>query len=217
MSFKLALITDAKTLCRSLNYKDALKYGFYELQSARDWYREVTSDIGMHSELVTYWIRVAALLVAPIAPHFAEHIYSSILKSPTSIQLALWPTPAEPVDRTLIEAGLYMRGTLKTIRDAEVALVKMMNKNKGKKTGEAPFDPKKPKSVRLFVATSFPEWQDQCVEIIKESYAEEADKVDDAKVKQLLSERNLIKDKRAMPFVQAFKVIFALSRFTIVG
>lgn len=192
-----------------MNYKDALKYGFYELQSARDWYREVTSDVGMHSALVMYWIRVAALLVTPVAPHFAEHIYSALLKSPTSVQLALWPTPSEPVDRTIIEAGQYMRGTIKMIRDAEASLLRIMNKNKGKKGGDAAFDPKKPKSVRIYVATNFPEWQDICVQIVKEAYTEKTDTVDDLKVRELLTDRGLIKDKRAMPFVQAFKVFSA--------
>lgn len=104
-----------------------------------------------------------------------------------------------------------MRGTIRTIREAELSLMKLMNKGKGKKGGNAPsFDPKLPKSVRIYVATVFPEWQDTCVQIVKEAYAEEADKVDDAKVKELLSERGLIKDKRAMPFVQAFKVRYAL-------
>jgi leucyl-tRNA synthetase len=160
----------------------------------------------MHSKLVLYWMRVAALLVTPVAPHFAEHIHSTILKSPTSIQLALWPTPAEPVDRSVLEAASYMRGTIKTIRDAEVSLMKLMNKGKGKKGGAPSFDPKQAKSVRIYVATTFPDWQNICVQIVKEAYAEDADKVDDAKVKELLVERGLIKDKRIMPFIQAFKV-----------
>jgi leucyl-tRNA synthetase len=161
----------------------------------------------MHADLITYWIRVASLLVTPIAPHFAEHIWSSILKNPRSIQLALWPTPSKPVDRTLIEAGTYMRETIKTIRDAEVSLLKMMGKIKGKKAPtESMFDPKKPKAVRIYVATTFPEWQNTCVQVIKDSYDETANKVDDAKVKQLLTENGLIKDKRVMPFIQAFKV-----------
>ena len=161
----------------------------------------------MHADLITHWIRTAALLVTPIAPHFAEHIWSSILKNPQSIQLALWPTPSKPVDRTLIEAGNYMRETIKTIRDAEVSLLKMMSKVKGKKAPtELMFDPKKPKAVRIYVATTFPEWQNTCVQVIKDSYDETADKVDDAKVKQLLTQNGLIKDKRVMPFIQAFKV-----------
>ncbi|ESK89942.1 leucine-trna ligase [Moniliophthora roreri MCA 2997] len=201
------LINITKSHYDSLNFKDALKFGFYELQTARDWYREVTSNIGMHGELVTYWIRIAALLATPIAPHFAEHIWMALLKESQSIQLARWPTPSQPVDPTIIESGQYMRGTIKMIRDAETALLKMLNKSKGKgkKDGEAPFDPKKPKAVRIYVATKFPEWQDNCVQIVKESYDAEADKVDDAKVRALLTDKGLIKDKHAMPFIQMFK------------
>ena len=190
----------------STNYKDALKYGFYELQSARDWYREVTLDGGMHADLVKYWIRVLAILASPIAPHFAEHVYSFILQSPTSIQLARWPTPKESVDRTIIEAIAYMRSTVKSIRDAEALLQKMLNKTKPKKDGSI-FDPKLPKSLRIYVATSFPEWQDACVRIIKEAYDEQSDSVDDVKIKELLVQKGLIKDKNVMPFIQAFKVI----------
>jgi len=191
------------------NYKDALKYGFYELQSARDWYREVTADIGMHADLVRYWIRTAALLVTPIAPHFAEHIYTGILQSPTSIQNALWPTPEKKVDPGVLEAAAYMRGTIKTIRDAEGALVKMMSKMKGKGGSKGSnidvFDPKKPKSVRIYVATAFPEWQNTCVDAVRAAWDEKVDKVDDGTVREVLTEKGLIKDKRAMPFVQAFK------------
>jgi leucyl-tRNA synthetase len=188
-----------------------LKFGFYDFQSVRDWYREVSGDVGMHADLVLYWIRSAALLVTPVAPHFAEQIWSTVLQEPTSVQNALWPTPTTPVDPTVIEAGQYMRGTIKTIRDAEISLLKALTKAKGKKgaaASEALFDPKKPKAVRIYVATAFPEWQNTCVQIVKDSYVKVDDKVDDAKVKELLIEKGLIKDKRAMPFIQAFKVRF---------
>jgi leucyl-tRNA synthetase len=180
-----------------------MKYGFYELQSARDWYREVTADIGMHANLVRYWIQVAALLASPIAPHFAEHIWRGILHHPTSIQRARWPTPSQPVDVPTIDAGTYMRSLVKTVRDAELTLLKKLGKSKG---GPPPFDPKKPRAVRVYVATHFPEWQDACVQVVQAAWAPEASRVDDAKVRTLLAERGLIKDKRAMPFVQLFKV-----------
>ncbi|RXW20600.1 hypothetical protein EST38_g5264 [Candolleomyces aberdarensis] len=190
------------------NYKDALKYGFYELQSARDWYREVTGDVGMHRDLVLYWIRTAALLITPIAPHFAEQVWCDILSEPKSIQHALWPTPFKPVDPTITAAGLYMRGTIKTIRDAETNLPRMLQKAaKGKKvnTDSAPFDLKKPNSVKIYVAKEFPEWQNTAVQTVKDAYDEKEDNVDDAKVRQLLVENGLINDKRVMPFIQAFK------------
>ncbi|KAI0920465.1 hypothetical protein AcV5_010190 [Taiwanofungus camphoratus] len=196
------LINITKRCYEDTHYKDALKYGFYELQTARDWYREVTSDVGMHGELVRWWIRVSVLLITPIAPHFAEHIWTTILKEPKSVHLARWPEVTRPVDRSVIDAGAYMRGTIKTMRDAELSLLKKMNKGK---QGQAPYDPTKPRAVRIYIATSFPAWQDQCVQVVRDAYAPLADKVDDAKVRELLTQRGLIKDKRAMPFVQAFK------------
>jgi leucyl-tRNA synthetase len=186
-----------------MHYKDAVKYGFYELQSARDWYREVTADVGMHAELVEYWIRAAALLITPVAPHFAEHVWSTVLNEAKSVQHARWPDPSSSVERSIVESGAYMRGTVKMVRDAELNVIKKMNKAKG---GPPPFDPKKPRSVRVYVSSSFPEWQEQCVAAVKEAYAPEADKVDDAKVREILTKQGLIKNKMAMPFVQAFKV-----------
>jgi leucyl-tRNA synthetase len=190
------------------NYKEALKFGFYEFQSVRDWYREVTLEVGMHRDLVLYWIRIASLLVTPIAPHFAEHIWTGILQEPLSVQLAKWPTPVTPVDTVIIESGAYMRATVKTIRDAEISFLKAMAKAKDKKRAQAekPFDPTKPKAIRVYVATQFPEWQDQCVDAVKQCYMKDEDRVDDARVKQLLIDTTLIKDKRAMPFIQLFKV-----------
>ena len=137
-----------------MQYKDALKYGFYELQSARDWYREVTADVGMHAELVEWWIRTAVLLILPIAPHFSEHVWTAILKEPKSVQLALWPEPTMPVDQSIIDSAVYMRGTIKTMRDAELTLLKKMNKGK---QGQAKYDPKRPRAVRIYVSTAFPE------------------------------------------------------------
>ena len=183
-------------------YKDALKYGFFELQSARDWYREITADAGgVHADLVKYWIEVAALLATPIAPHFTEHLWSTVLGKSHSIQLALWPTPASAVDTSAVEAGNYMRGTIKTIRDAELTLIKKLSRGKS-----SPYDPKKPKAVRVYVASRFPEWQNECIEAVKGAYDGETQKVDDAKARELLQAKGLLKDKRAMPFIQLFKV-----------
>jgi leucyl-tRNA synthetase len=195
------------TCSYSTDYKAALKFGFYDMLTTRDWYREVTADIGMHAELVRYWIRVSALLVTPIAPHFTEHIWSTVLQESKSIQLALWPEPPHPVDKAIVDAGAYMRNTVKTIRDAELNIMKRINKGKkGKGGNDAPFDPKKPKSVRIYVATAFPEWQDACVRAAKNAYIKEANKIDDVKVREVLTAMGLIKDKRAMPFIQLFKV-----------
>jgi leucyl-tRNA synthetase len=196
------LIETTKTQYELTYYKDALKFGFYEIQSARDRYRDVTTDIGMHADLITYFIRTSALLVCPIAPHFAEHLWSTLLKEPQSIQSALYPTPTKSVDKALLEAAEYMRTTLKTIRDAEIGLQKRAGK---RVAAGAAFDLSKPKGVRLFVAKQFPEWQEECVSVVKECFDFEKNVVDDAKLREGLTKKGLMKDKRSMPFVQAFK------------
>ena len=81
----------------------------------------------MHVELIEYWIRTAVLLITPIAPHFAEHVWSNVLLEPKSVQLASWPTPAQPVDRTILEAGTYMR----TITKETTRFVSMYRKSRG--------------------------------------------------------------------------------------
>ena len=96
--------------------------------------------------------------------------------------------------------------------DAEAALLKMLCKTKRKKDRRI-FDPKLPKSLKIYVATSFPKWQDTCVQIVKGAYDEQSDKVDDVKVKELLAQKGLIKDKNVMPFIQASKVISHLPCF----
>ena len=75
------------------NFKLALKSGFYDFLSARDFYREAcnASGIRMHKDLVFKYIELQALLLAVIAPHWAEYIWVEILKKDDSIHNALLP------------------------------------------------------------------------------------------------------------------------------
>jgi leucyl-tRNA synthetase len=62
-------------------YKLALKSALYDFMGARDFYREVTTaaGIGMHRDLVLKYIELQALLLMPIAPHWAEYIWLEVL------------------------------------------------------------------------------------------------------------------------------------------
>ncbi|GAA5858903.1 hypothetical protein JCM8547_007149 [Rhodosporidiobolus lusitaniae] len=188
-------------------YKDALKVGFYQLLSARDLYQLATaSEGGMHSDLALRFIRVQALLLTPIAPHVAEHLWSSVLGESSSIQTALFPTADAAIDPATSAAATYVRSKVKEIRDAELAFAKKKAKGKG---GPAGFDPSKPKACRIWVAKTFPEWQDAAVELVKGAYNAETKAVDDKKIKEELMAKGLIKDKRYMPFIAQLKKTIA--------
>lgn len=63
---------------QNMMYKEALKYGFFELQSARDRYREISET--MHAGLILRFIEVQLVLLSPICPHITEYIWMNILK-----------------------------------------------------------------------------------------------------------------------------------------
>lgn len=196
-------ITQVEALYERALYKDVCKLGFYELQSSRDLYREATAaEGGMHVDLVRMWVRVQALLIAPIAPHFAEHLYRNVLGEKGSVQTASFPKPSQPVDKATSDAAAYVRGMIKTIRDAEIALVK--RKSRGKAVGNK-YDERARKAVRIFIAKSFPAIQDACIAAIKANYDEKTGAVDDVGVRTKLTEQGLLKNKAAMPFVMGFK------------
>ena len=72
--------------------KDVLKYGFFELQIARDNYRELCSESEqMNLRLIKRFIEIQAILLAPICPHICDYVYQ-FLHPGTTIMNAKWPT-----------------------------------------------------------------------------------------------------------------------------
>lgn len=75
-------------------FKEALRFGFFELQLVRDKYRELCGAAGMHVDLVFEYIKRQALLMSPICPHVAEYIWT-LLGNSSSILHASWPLVGE--------------------------------------------------------------------------------------------------------------------------
>jgi leucyl-tRNA synthetase len=188
-----------------MEFKEALKLGLYDFEAARNWYRSATAPEsdgpGMHKDLTFEWIRNNALLLAPFTPHFSEFICREILGETGSVQSTPFPKPSAPVDPVATQELDYIKAVVDNLRSAEAQLAK----RKGGK-GKAPvsFDASKPKAARIFVSTEFPEWQNQCVEIVQSAWDEKTG-LDEAKMRIALNDAGLGKDKKAMPFVQAFK------------
>lgn len=153
----------------------------------------------MHSSLVRKYITLQALLITPIAPHWADYIWSEVLKSttPPTIQNARWPDVPAP-DPSLTAAREYVRATSSAITSAEAAQQK--RKEKGK---NITFDPKLPKKLTIFYAASFPAWQDAYVDIVRDSF--DGMTFDEKKLNTKVQAKGKAEMKRAMPFVQQLK------------
>ncbi|KAK9459301.1 uncharacterized protein V1516DRAFT_679531 [Lipomyces oligophaga] len=192
------LIQQTKVNYSGAFYKAALKTGLYDFQAARDYYREATSvGTGMHRELVLRYIEVQALLLTPIAPHFAEYIWSEVLKKPESVQFAQFPKISKPIDNGLTGALEYVRNISRSIRETEGANIKKQKKGK-----PVTFDPKKPTRLVLYVALQFPGWQEQYLDLVRDAF----DSVSLKFSSELTQKVQKLGDmKRSMPFVNHLK------------
>jgi len=182
----------------STSYKLALKTGFYEFQAARDTYREATTTIRPHKDLISRFVEVQALLITPFAPHWADYIYREVLQKPTSIQNALFPTPSVPVSTELTAALSYVHATTSNIASTEAAQAK--RKAKGKYVA---YDASKPKRLTIFVALAYPAWQEKYIDLIRETFDMLALRTDDKALNARIA--GMGEMKKAMPFVQGIK------------
>lgn len=195
------LIRECYSHYKATNYKLALKSGLYDFTSARDFYREGTlsAGIAMHGDLVRRYIKVQALLVAVIAPHWAEQIWLEVLGETSTIQKALFPVASEP-DPALSAAYRYVRNISSNITSAEAA--QLRKKLKGKDVG---VDPAKPKKLTIFVAAKFPDWQEKYVDILHSAWDSQKMTVDEAKLMAEIKKVAGPELKKAMAFVQGLK------------
>ncbi|KAL9925501.1 leucyl-tRNA synthetase isoform 1-T1 [Glossina fuscipes fuscipes] len=188
---------------KKMLFKEALRTGFYELQLARDKYRELCGMQGMHEEIIFEFIRRQALLMSPICPHVAEHVWS-LLGNQESIWHASWPDVGEVNEldilrsEYLMEAAHVFRLNLKNILQV-----------KGKGGKEKPVDPLslKPNRAVVWVAKSYPPWQCCVLDTMRELYSTHQALPDNKVLAATLQKKAELTKfmKRVMPFVQTVR------------
>ncbi|KAJ9299758.1 hypothetical protein DTO271G3_2642 [Paecilomyces variotii] len=193
------LVRETRKHYQDTNFKLALKSGLYDFVSARDSYREATTSagVGMHRDLVLRYVELQALLLAPIAPHWAEYIWLEILKKPETIHKAVFPDVPEP-SPSLSAASTYVRSTSSAITSAEAGFAKKLSKGKG-----STFDPRKPKKLTIYAAKKYPSWQEKYIDLVREAFDAVHLSINDKELNPKVAK--LGEMKKAMPFVQTLK------------
>jgi len=184
-----------------MQYREALKTGFFEFQAARDKYRELCMN-GMHKDLIFRYIEVQAILLSPICPHICEHIWI-LLGKETSIMKASWPVAGNINDQYL-KSSQYL---MDCAREFRLRLKNMLTaQSKGK--GKAKEPPQKPNHGIIYVAKQYPTWQHTALVTLKKLYDENEQQFPDNKqIMNILKGEDTVKKhmKKLMPFVQHVK------------
>ncbi|KAL8426163.1 hypothetical protein Efla_006239 [Eimeria flavescens] len=84
--------SNAAAAYESMQFREALKASFFDFAIRRDLYRQLVVDSKMHRDLLKTWLEVQAVLLAPIAPHICEFIWSFSLKKEGLVIDAEWPS-----------------------------------------------------------------------------------------------------------------------------
>lgn len=147
----------------SMMFREALKTGFYDLQTSRDEYRLSCGAVGMHKEVIYRFMDVQTRLLTPICPHYAEHVWSTILKRDGFAVRAKWPT-APPADLTLQRANVYLQDAITLFRKL---LQKQMATKKGKATVVVD---NKPTIGLVYVAENYEGWKEECLRVLQQKF-----------------------------------------------
>ncbi|XP_011877441.1 PREDICTED: leucine--tRNA ligase, cytoplasmic isoform X2 [Vollenhovia emeryi] len=182
-------------------YKEALRTGFYELQTARDKYLQLSPMVNLN--LMKKYIKIQVILLSPICPHVCEHIWSNLLKENGSILNAKWPAVGE-INEIFIKSSEYLMGAAHTFR---ILLKNYMTPKKSKGKNDLA-DTERPRQGIIWVAKTYPPWQSIILTTMREMYSKNGNKLPDNKeLSTAFAGKAELKKymKRTMPFVQFVK------------
>ena len=147
-------------------FREALKYGVYDLQTARDQYRYACGSEGMNRRLVLQYVDWSSRLLTPFCPHFCEHIWRNLLKRDGFVIKSGWPKSGGP-DLMLQQMSRFLE---RQIHELRKCIIKAEMPPKVRK-GEPTIPPPGPVyACELVVPTEYGGWQAKALAILSSIY-----------------------------------------------
>jgi leucyl-tRNA synthetase len=181
------LITSAGDNMSRMQFKEALKEGWFEMLIARNEYRAwcKDSDIAMRADIIRRWAESLIILICPVCPHWSESMWRKLGKNGLAVK-APWPT-AEPVDNILTRQAKFMRDAIKYFRGQQGKAKKGWN------------------TASILVSDSYPQWKIDTLMWMQGQYNGDTASFPDSFMKDLKdwTGKN-IQDKKMLKFTMQF-------------
>ena len=139
------LVLETEAHFDKMMWRDGLNCGSAQLRLLRDFYRDwcTRSEVPMHEAVVNRYVEVSTLILAPVCPHFADKIWSTLLgRAGSVLRDAVWPTVSGPIDAKASREMRFLQKTVKNLR-ASAAKDKI----------------KAPTKATIYIADGYSDWK----------------------------------------------------------
>ncbi|EPY41414.1 leucyl-tRNA synthetase [Angomonas deanei] len=151
------LIVRTDKFYEKMQFRVALNAAFHELTNEFSQYKLNCDDLHTHKDVVARFYETLTLLLQPLAPPFAEHMWQKVLQREGSAVEQPFPVPTAPLDYSLVVSNRVMTDVVKEIRS-------QVTKNAKKK--------RVIESVVIYTATEYAQWQKNALELLQRIYKE---------------------------------------------
>ncbi|ORC86083.1 putative leucyl-tRNA synthetase [Trypanosoma theileri] len=184
-----SIIGRTEKFYEGMQFRNVLNLAYHELSNEFSQYKLNCDDLQVHRDLAERYVEVQTLLLAPLAPHFAEYMWSTVLGHTSSVMNANFPVATAPVDYTTLVASRVMTDVVRDIRALAV--------RSQKKHGVV-------NEVCVYTATEYSEWQRAALRLLREVYTAAGNTFPADFTKTVMSRKEPWMTKDVLPEVMAF-------------
>jgi len=186
-----ACITKCDDFYSKMCFRQVLNAAFFELQSEHSQYELYCGAAGVHQDVEDFFLRSVTVILSPLCPHVAEHVWTEALGNTTSVMFETFPVARASEDMGLSMAGKLIQDVSHEVRTQAQKLAK-----------KRPVD-----EAVVYVAPSYAPWQAAAVEALAKEFKEGetgAACFPEGVVKTIVSRKESWVDPKAMQDIMAF-------------
>ncbi|KAG8342245.1 tRNA synthetases class I (I L M and V) putative (M) tRNA synthetases class I (C) catalytic domain [Trypanosoma vivax] len=184
-----SIIMRAEKYYTNMQFRNVLNVSYYELTNEFGQYKLSCDSTQIHVSLAELYVETITLLLAPLAPHFSEYMWSTVLGKETSVVCALFPKPTAPVEYKTLLMSRIITDVVKEIRAQVTKLQK-----KRVQINE----------VCVYTSSAYLEWQVMALELLREVYEENHKSFPAELSKEIMSRKQSWMTKDVVPEAMAF-------------